>query len=247
MDLWLRDIVAEAGRLALSYHHSGQFEVRQKADGSPVTTVDLAVDELLHRRIIERFPDDCILSEETKDDPKRLEASRVWILDPIDGTSYLVRREPEFSILAALCIDGVNVESVAYFPALELMLYARLGEGCFLNGRPVRMSQEDGPRARVGVRGARFAHLDTLGRPLGHAALELLRVAAGEFEGCVLSIGGSGGEHDYAWLPCVIEEAGGVVTDGEGLPLRFNKVDRSLPSAIVAANPRVHAALLEKL
>src|SRR5690242_16010919 len=87
MNDWLVGLAEECGRMALDYWRSG-FEVITKPDGSPVTTADLAIDGFIHNEIALRFPGDCVLSEESPEDPDRLGATRVWIADPIDGTAH---------------------------------------------------------------------------------------------------------------------------------------------------------------
>ncbi|MBM3289654.1 MAG: 3'(2'),5'-bisphosphate nucleotidase CysQ, partial [Candidatus Hydrogenedentes bacterium] len=82
MNDWLIQLAEEAGRTAMDFRRQG-FEVITKPDGSPVTSADLAIDRFLHEEISARYPGDCILSEETPDDPDRLSARRVWIADPI--------------------------------------------------------------------------------------------------------------------------------------------------------------------
>jgi myo-inositol-1(or 4)-monophosphatase len=89
----LRKAVRQAGQQALKLAAEG-FETHIKKDRSPVTTADLAVNQILHEVLLAAFPHDAWLSEETPDDPRRLENKRVWIIDPIDGTKYFMRGVP---------------------------------------------------------------------------------------------------------------------------------------------------------
>src|SRR5215213_1446083 len=93
----VRTAIELAGAEALRYAAEG-FEVFTKPDQSPVTSADLAVNQILQTRLLDAFPDDGWLSEESPDGPARLDKDRVWVIDPIDGTSAFVDREPEFCI-----------------------------------------------------------------------------------------------------------------------------------------------------
>ena len=97
----LRQAVRLAGQQALKLAAEG-FETHIKKDRSPVTTADLAVNQILHERLLTAFPHDAWLSEETPDDPRRLENKRVWVIDPIDGTKYFMRGVPQYAISVAL-------------------------------------------------------------------------------------------------------------------------------------------------
>jgi myo-inositol-1(or 4)-monophosphatase len=243
---FLLELGREAGALASGYFHRRDFVVERKADGSPVTTADLEVDRLVRERIGEAFPEDCILSEECEDDPERSSAGRVWIVDPIDGTSFFAGGERKWSILVSLCEDGVNVASLAHFPELELTLDAVRGEGCRINGRTVRVSSNGPAEPRINTNSDAYAHLRSVPWPMVQSVLELVRLAGGEYDGAIIRTGRAG-EHDYAWLPCAMEEAGGLATDGDGRPLQFNTATRQLPDVIVASNGLVHDQLLREV
>ncbi len=247
MTSWLEDLAEEAGKTALFYfHHEGSFTVDYKSDGSPVTTADHAVHQLLADRIRSIYPDDCILSEEEEDDANRLSAQRAWLIDPIDGTSWFMTGQREFATLVALWEEGRIVESVVNFPALQLMAYAKRGGGCFLNGNRVSVTQRDMSRARVLCWGRPFRRLSTIEGNLRQPNLGMLHVACGDLDGCAIYIGRRWGEHDLAAASLAIEEAGGVITDEAGQTLEFNKPERTTPEAVVCSNRLVHPQLLEE-
>ena len=85
----IRAAAVEAGELALSLLMAGDIQVTAKTGGSPVTNADIRLDELLKRRLLAARPDYGWLSEETADNPERLEASRLFLVDPIDGTTAM--------------------------------------------------------------------------------------------------------------------------------------------------------------
>ena len=246
MNEWLIHLAEEAGRTALDFRRNG-FEVITKPDGSPVTSADIAIDRYLHEEISARYPSDFILSEESKDDPNRLAAQRVWIADPIDGTSHFVAGRDGFGTLIALCIDGVAVESVAHFPAQGLTLYADRDEGAFVNGRQVNVSDTEDVSARVATHAKRFLTLHTAPVQYANNAVAIFKVISGEIDGCIATTSETTGEHDYAWASCALDAAGGMLTDVFGAPLRYNKPVRTMPRVLVCSNGRIHERLLARV
>ena len=114
----LQEAVAIAGTEAL-HHAKAGFTTYTKADRSPVTTADLAVNRLLKTRLLAAFPDDGWLSEESPDGPARLDKQRVWVVDPIDGTSAFIQGEPEFCISVALVVEGCPVVAAVLNPSIS--------------------------------------------------------------------------------------------------------------------------------
>lgn len=127
-----------AGRLTLGYFQVG---VRPdfKEDHSPVTVADRQAEELIRGRIEKRYPRHAIVGEEYG--TKQAEgASHRWFVDPIDGTKSFIRGVPLYAVLIGLEIEGVVQVGTAYFPALDEMLAAATGSGCWWNGRRARVS-----------------------------------------------------------------------------------------------------------
>lgn len=135
----LVEAVRNAGAKARELVRVG-FEVQTKSDRSPVTTVDHEVNRILQEMQRREFPQDGWLSEESPDDPSRLINTRVWIVDPIDGTKALVNRMPEFCISAALVERGVPVVAAILNPSTDELFTAMRGGGLFLNGARVTPS-----------------------------------------------------------------------------------------------------------
>lgn len=134
------EVAWEAGRLTLGYFRRG-VGVEIKADGTEVTSADREAEALLRRRIRERYPGYGIAGEEEGESGEG--ASARWIVDPIDGTRAFVRGVPLYAVLVGLEVEGRCEAGAAYFPALEEMVCAASGEGCFLNGRRVRVSETE--------------------------------------------------------------------------------------------------------
>jgi histidinol-phosphatase len=127
-----------AGRLTLGYYQSG-LAVDYKADHSPVTIADRKAEELIRSRIERSYPGHAIVGEEfgLKESQG---ASHRWIIDPIDGTKSFMRGVPLYGVLLGLEIDGRVEAGAAYFPALDEMIAAATGQGCWWNGRPAHVS-----------------------------------------------------------------------------------------------------------
>jgi myo-inositol-1(or 4)-monophosphatase len=223
----LIETLREAGTLALDLTKQG-FEVRTKPDRSLVTTADLEVDRLLHQMQQTHFPGDGWLSEESPDDPARLTSPRVWIVDPIDGTSAYVNRQPEFSISVALVEQGSPLLAAVFNPSTDECFTAVRGAGLRLNGKPVDPPppETDRPLVLIGARESqigRWAALDRLARcrPMLSVAYALALVAAGRAQ-AALTIEPEN-EWDLAAGALLIQESGGTITDAAGRALTFNQ------------------------
>jgi len=242
----LRDAALEGGRIALAHRKRG-LRIRSKPGGSPVTDADLAVDAFLTRRLREARPDYGWLSEETADNADRLSASRIFVVDPIDGTTAFMKNRPWFSVALAVVEDGRAVAGVVYAPALDETYEAAEGSGARLNGQPMAPSQaltlrgcamlgdvaafpaESWPPMRVEKRNS--------------IAYRMALVAAGAFDAAYAPT--PKWDWDVAAGAAIAAEAGACITDHLGHPYRFNKADPRQPGLLCAA-PGVHAQLVAR-
>jgi myo-inositol-1(or 4)-monophosphatase len=223
----LTSALIEAGQRATDLANKG-FEVQIKKDRSPVTTADLEVNRVLHHMQKTFFPDDGWLSEESPDDRARLEKTRVWIVDPIDGTKAYVNKLPEYCISVGLVEAGRPVLGAIYNPSTDELFTAIAGQGLRLNGRPVSPAPPADERSEIMVspweyRGGRWAELDgrVHCRPMLSIAYALAQVAAGRVQ-ATLTIEPEN-EWDLAAGVLLIQESGGTIVDAEGRPFRFNQ------------------------
>lgn len=132
-----RETAYLAGRVTLEYFNQ-TLQPDTKSDGSPVTIADRKAEELIRATVEKRFPTHAILGEEfglTHDG-----ASHRWVVDPIDGTKAFIHGVPLYGVLLGLEIDGAVEVGVAYFPALDEMISAASGLGCWWKDRPARVS-----------------------------------------------------------------------------------------------------------
>lgn len=235
----LRQAVRQAGQQVLRLAAEG-FETHIKKDRSPVTTADLAVNQILHERLLTAFPHDAWLSEESPDSPRRLENKRVWIIDPIDGTKYFMRGIPQYAISVALVESHQPVVAAVYNPATDELFSAARGMGAWLNGLSIHVTPVCAGRPVVLVnppaleRGI-FRAIEAAAecRPMGSIAYTLAQVAAGRAD-ATLNLDGLN-EWDVAGGVLLVEEAGGMVMDRNGSPLSFNQPSTTI-RGILAAN-----------
>jgi myo-inositol-1(or 4)-monophosphatase len=223
----LRAALREAGAVALRYFRRRPASWT-KGPGQIVTEADLAIDELLHQRLIGARPGDGWLSEERPDDGSRLDRERVWVVDPIDGTRSFAAGVAEFTISVALLVEGRAVLGGVLNPATGEHFEAALGEGAWCGGARLRASRcRDATAARllassVELRRRSFAELipSALFTTLGSLAYKLALVAAGRYDGLISRR--SAADWDLAAAQLLISEAGGLLGDAAGRPLRLN-------------------------
>lgn len=212
-----------AGDVALS-HYRTAIAVESKGDGSPVTIADREAEQAARDWIAQRFPADGILGEEfgARDGT----SGRRWLLDPIDGTKSFVRGVPLWGTLIAVAEGDKVLAGAAYFPAVNEIIAAAPGEGCWWNGRRASVSAvstlasatalvtDDRAFATIAQRDAWTALADSAGiaRSWGDCFGYLL-VATGRAEVMVDPIINP---WDAACFLPIIEEAGGVFTSLSG-------------------------------
>jgi myo-inositol-1(or 4)-monophosphatase len=136
-----RETAYTAGRLTLGYFNAG-VRPEFKSDDTPVTVADKKSEELIRSKIAEKFPGHAIVGEEYGEQAGQGNPFR-WIIDPIDGTKSFVRGVPLYGVLIGLEIEGEARVGAAYYPALDEMLCAADGEGCWWNGRRAHVSEID--------------------------------------------------------------------------------------------------------
>jgi len=242
--------VRKAGARALELARSG-FDVQTKKDRSPVTSADLEVNRLLHEMQREAFPDDGWLSEESPDDKTRLEKSRVWIVDPIDGTKAFVNRVPEFCISIALVEAGRPVVAAIFNPSTDELFTAIRGHGLLLNDQPVVVAPPPAypPIVMVNPWEQRQGRWEDLGRtmrlrPMYSIAHAMALVAAGQVQATITAEPEN--EWDVAAGCLLLEESGSIPTDVHGGAFRFNQPAprfRGVIAVTATADRSLHATL----
>lgn len=239
----------KAGDLTLEWFNNTELQIDSKADGTPVTQADRATERLLRELIVAAYPDDEIQGEE--EDDRRGTSGRRWVIDPIDGTKAFAHGVGTYSNLLYMEDDEGPAIGVINLPALGETVYAARGLGCFLNGKPTRVSDNTDLRSsylsctgfymwtpqmfeRVTAAGPR---LRTWGDAYGYAL-----VASGRIEAMfdpVLA------RWDIVAPALIIREAGGTITTRGGN--QDLSPDANGDYSAVATNGRNHEKFVELL
>jgi myo-inositol-1(or 4)-monophosphatase len=241
----LTSAVREAGELALR-KFCAPLKSWTKGNYSPVCEVDIAVNEFLQERLRDPASQIGWLSEETEDDAERLQARRLWIIDPIDGTRAYIGGLPDWSIATALVEDGRPVVAVLFAPVEDEMFVAVAGQGATLNGARIHSADGGVEDARIAGPPGYLKRLQAIAprfvaHPKIHSlALRFARVAQGAIDAAFAS--GNSHDWDLAAADLLVHEAGGALTTFAGQSLIYNKPDPVHPP-LVAAGPQRHAAL----
>lgn len=252
----VRALARNAGNKALS--HYGSVQAEYKAAGSPVTAADRAANDVIVEGLRRAFANDAILSEESRDSSERLDASRVWIVDPLDGTKEFLAQNGEFSIMIGLAVNGEAVLGVVYLPDGDVMYSAARGHGAWVErgGRTERLVRGPArePLRLVGSRSHAEPLLESMRdaleitdvEPCGSVGVKCSRIAEDRRDLYIHPV-----PYLKEWDTCaaeiVLSEAGGHVTDCLGEPLRYNKPDPRQSHGILACAPGAHERVLERV
>jgi myo-inositol-1(or 4)-monophosphatase len=246
----LERVVREAGTLARRAFGT-RVKTWVKEQNSPVSEIDIAVNHLLKDRLAVLVPEAGWLSEESEDDPARLNAQRVWIVDPIDGTRSYIAGRPDWTISVALVESRRPVVAALYAPVSEEFFRAVTGAGTTCNGTPIMAT----PGGAIG--GARIAgpkgFLDRLAAvapaftipPRIHSlALRFARVADGTLDAALAR--STSRDWDLAAADLLVHEAGGALTTIDGTTLAYNGTS-TVHGVLVAAGRVRHRTLTDLL
>ena len=250
-------IIKKAGTEALSLY-TQEYEIKHKGPDSPVTQADIESNNLIMARL-QKF-NYGILSEETIDDGSRLQERRVWIVDPLDGTSDFIDKTGEFTIMIGLVEQGRPILGAVYQPVMDTLYYGIKGGGSFS-----RIGDEESVALRVSAEtdlgkftmlSSRFHRSEleiSFAKKLGinnfitrGSSLKICQIAAGQGE---LNFNPSNmtWEHDICAADIILSEAGGRLTDMDGRIFTYNKSNPRNERGYVASNGAVHEAIIEHL
>ncbi len=234
---------AKAAADVIRHYYQRNLAVTLKADQSPVTAADIESEQVIRRIIGARFADHGFYGEETGQES--LDAEYLWLVDPIDGTKAFVRGYPFFSTQIALMHRGALVLGVSSAPVYGELMYAERGQGAWLDGQPIRVSEIDsiercaisagnlkslalGPHwGRYGQLIARAQRIRGYGDFLHYHLL-----ASGKLDVVIES---DVNILDIAALATIVAAAGGTFTDLSGAPLGLGT------TSVLATNGRLHA------
>lgn len=257
------DLARTAGAAILE-HYKGPLNVEQKNsddDSEPVTQADRLANELIVNGLQREFPNDGILAEESVDTTRRLGKSRVWMVDPLDGTNGFIAGNGDFAVQIGLVENGECVVGVVYQPLSGVLYRAVVGEGTWIE-RP----QLEADRAHVSdkrelakmrlaaSRSHRSPRMNKVVERFGFRE-EVRRGSVGIKIGllveqqCDVYIHLS--PRTKQWDTCapqlILTEAGGSMTDLFGKPLNYNVPDVQNRNGLVASNGASHDRIIKTL
>jgi len=227
----------------------------------PVTEADRVANEMIVNSLRREFPDDGILAEESVDDETRLQKNRVWMIDPIDGTSGFIERNGDFAVQIGLAVAGESVLGVVYQPFHRILYRAVKEGGCWVeygNTAPTRTivsAQNDFREMTLAVsRSHRSPRMSRVVETLD-VKKEVQRGSVGVKVGLIVSrdcdlyihLSPRTKEWDTCAPEIILREAGGGFTDIFGRPFIYNKPDPRNLNGIAATNGVVHQNVIERL
>jgi histidinol-phosphatase len=233
-----------ADSLSLPRFRASDLKVETKPDLTPVTDADRTVERALRERVATARPGDTVLGEEEGDEGGDVR----WIIDPIDGTKTFIRGVPLYGVMIGVEVKNRPAVGAVYLPALDEMLTAATGLGCWWNGRPARVSPvatlSEAAVLATSITGSQgrseaFGRLAAAGqftRTWGDCYGYVL-VATGRAE---VMLDASINAWDCAPLLPIMEEAGGHFTTWAGEATIWGKDG-------LATNAALHQAVLDLL
>jgi 3'(2'), 5'-bisphosphate nucleotidase len=224
-----RALAEEAGQLLLALQRGGEFQGKALGDEG-----DRAANSFLIEALARERPEDGVLSEETKCDGSRLEQSRVWIVDPLDGTREYAEGRDDWAVHVGLAIKGVAAEGAVALPGLGVTLATDRAPVVPDEATPLRMLVS---RTRPAAEALAVAEkLSAVLVPMGSAGAKAMAVVRGEAD-IYLHTGGQ-----YQWDNCapvaVALAAGLHASRVDGSPLVYNGADTYLPDLLICHEGR---------
>lgn len=229
------DAAIAAAKVLLRHYGQAQVSYKDGASQNLVTQADVEAESTILKHIREGFPTHEFLLEEGQS-TGRAESEHLWIVDPLDGTTNYAHGIPQFSTSIAYAAGGVLRVGVVYDPMRKEMFHAVRGQGAYLNGKRIQVSDHSEITEAVVATGFYYDRGDMMQRTLaaiqrlfeqnvlgirrfGGAAIDQCWVAAGRFDAFFeyqLS------PWDYAAGALIVQEAGGRAADRTGAPLRID-------------------------
>ncbi|MFQ5887811.1 MAG: inositol monophosphatase family protein [Candidatus Hydrothermarchaeales archaeon] len=238
-----------AGKILMSYYD--RINVEYKADRSVVTEADLESEKIIKSILNEEFPDYSFLGEESGLEEKA--SDYIWVVDPLDGTTNYTIRDPFFNVSVGLTYKGEPILGVVYYPYEKELFQAEKEKGAYLNNEKIQVSKKEKlensvvtfchhrDEASIRRMGDIFVAVKLVTnrfRQIGAGGLELSYVACGRTESFMMP---GANTWDVVAGAIIVKEAGGMVTDFEGMPYTMESRD------ILASNGRIHGQLLKLL
>ena len=248
------DAAMQAGD-AIMKVYATEFETKTKGDDSPITEADLASNKII-KEVLKKSGH-YILSEEDKDDKARLNEQKLWIVDPLDGTSDFVGRTGEFTVMIALVVDKKSVLGVINWPVEKTVFLAQAGFGAFRHtgtwerisvSKTFDLNQCRAVGSRNHLSDAEKALIEKLGiaefTSIG-SSLKVGKISSGEAD-VYLTTTNKMKEWDTCASNCIVSEAGGLMTDMLGNEMQYNNEMVNHQNGILVTNKLVHNAIVSE-
>ena len=262
------DVAVDVARIAgaaILEQYKGPLDIEQKNvddDAEPVTQADRIANELIVTRLQREFPNDGILAEESVDTARRLRKSRIWIIDPLDGTNGFIAGNGDFAVQIGLAEDGEPVVAVVYQPSTGVLYRAVHGEGTWIERPEIEEPQQarvsdkkDLPQMRLAAsRSHRSSRMNQVVQRFGFRE-EVQRGSVGVKIGLLIEQQCDVYIHlsprTKQWDTCapqlILTEAGGRMTDLFGEPLNYNVPDVQNRNGLVSTNGASHDQIIAGL
>lgn len=251
-----KNLAREAGKRILEYYQ-GDYQVQWKGANDPVTAADHAANELIVTELHRQFPNDGILSEETPDTAARLTKSRVWMIDPMDGTKQFIERIGEFAVMIGLAVEGSPQLGVVYQPTADRLYYAAPNIGAFVEEKWTTKRLRVAPAndfAKMSIALSRSHHsarVDRICKQLGigggirsgSVGLKFALIAEGRAH-IYIHLSSRTNQWDTCGPEAILRSAGGAITDAAGESLCYNTPEIHHLRGIVASNNTRHLEVL---
>jgi len=251
MDKNFKDVAVtaakEAGNIIMTYY-AKDIKINLKNDVYDAVSVVTEVDVKSEKKIIsilkDRFPGHGIYGEESMG--VNMESDYIWYIDPLDGTSNFTRHIPLFGVSIGLVYKGKPVVGVLYFPALDILLFAEDGKGCFINNKSAKVSGRQLTESLYYAGGKfkgetqinfQISQKCGLVKIIDASSYEFAQIAMGDAEIYYLA----NVPHDVIAGICIVREAGGMITDGLGNPWSIDS------KTILATNGLVHKEIVNDI
>ena len=248
MDLHrIKEIAIKAGALVMELYDAA-FEVKMKADESPLTKADLVSNDYIIKELHHAYPDIMVLSEESKENLNRLRQEWLFIVDPLDGTKEFIKHNGEFTINIALIHRQRAVLGVVHVPVKNRTFYALKDFGAYEDNeseKNICLGVTDKLTDLILVGSS--THQTSEEKELIKSKEEWIktqRLMGSAIKGCLVASGeadvyyrfGKTYEWDTAAMQVVVEEAGGIFKELDGTPMIYNRFNLVNDKGFFAVN-----------
>jgi len=244
----------EAGKIVMNVYNQ-EFSSTLKNNDEPLTEADVKSNQIIQKIISDSGHP--ILSEESVDDKKRLDFKKIWIIDPLDGTSDFIKKTGEFTIMISLVDDHIPILGVIYWPIKSTLYLAQKDQGAFKSENDVwsrlsvsNVSDLKNCRAVVSryhiseIEQNLIKHLKLSQFTSKGSSLKVADISSGNAE-LYFTTTNKIKQWDTCASYCLITEAGGKMTDMFGNELKYNTEKLNHENGLLVSNGLIHNQIIE--